>query len=117
MDATCSSPTSPRASAAATPVPPLTSLPATLASCTSTMIALYARRREWKLNGLRVDVAYDTEATPRRFDISVHVPEGLTDDQVKRLRHVAETCPVRRALEAGFAFDEQLAQDLPARAG
>jgi putative redox protein len=88
-------------------------LPATLASCVSTMIVLYARRRNWKLSGVRVDVAYDTDATPRHFDISVHLPEDLTDDQVERLRRVAATCPVRRALEAGFAFKERLAQDVP----
>lgn len=39
-------------------------LPATLASCIATMIALYAQRREWDIGEQRVDVAYDT-ACPR----------------------------------------------------
>ncbi len=90
-------------------------LPAMLASCISTMIAMYARRRDWQLADIRVDVTYDTETVPRDVRISVHLPEGLAPDQVERLRRVAETCPARRALEAGFAFEEELALDLPAR--
>lgn len=82
-------------------------LPATLASCISTMIALYAQNRNWVLEDLSVDVDYDTTAEPRKFDVTVHLPDGLTEDQVKRLHKVAETCPVRRALEAGFDFEEK----------
>ena len=32
---------------------------------------------------------------------------GLTPDQIKRLRTVAYTCPAKRALEAGFTFEQQ----------
>ena len=83
-------------------------LPATLASCISTMIVLYARRREWDLGEVRVNVRYDNEAQPRRFDVDVHLPDGLTDEQLVRLRRVADTCPVRRALEGSFVFDERI---------
>jgi putative redox protein len=83
-------------------------LPATLASCISTMIALYAQRKQWDIGEVRVDVEYDYESVPRRFDVTVHLPEGLTQDQIGRLTRVADTCPVRRALEAGFAFDERI---------
>jgi putative redox protein len=83
-------------------------LPATLASCISTMIALYAQRKGWEIGELRVDVDYDHESEPRCFDVTVHLPEGLSDDQVMRLTRVADTCPVRRALEAGFAFEERI---------
>jgi len=82
-------------------------LPAMLASCISTMIALYAQRRDWQLGDARVDVTYDTETVPRDVKVSVHLPDGLTPDQVERLRRVAKTCPVRRALEAGFSFEEE----------
>jgi putative redox protein len=91
-------------------------LAATLASCVSTMIVLYAQRRAWRLENMRVDVEYDSGSTPRRFDVTIHLPEGLTEDQTERLRRVADTCPVRRALEAGFTFDERLVRDLPASA-
>jgi putative redox protein len=83
-------------------------LPATLASCISTMIVLYARRKEWDIGDVRVDVEYDYTAEPRRFDVSVHLPPGLTEDQTTRLKRVADTCPVRRALEGRFEFDEHI---------
>jgi putative redox protein len=83
-------------------------LPATLASCIATMIALYANRHSWPLERLAVDVDYDNEATPRRFDVRIHLPAGLSADQLARLRRVAQTCPVRRALDTGFVFDEQV---------
>jgi len=83
-------------------------LPAILASCVSTMISLYARNHGWQLEQLRVDVAYDPEITPRRIQTTVHLPAGLTADQVRRLERVAHTCPVKRALETGFTFDERI---------
>ncbi|MCX6387198.1 MAG: OsmC family protein [Solirubrobacterales bacterium] len=83
-------------------------LPAALASCISTMMMLYALRKEWDLGDLRVDVDYDYEADPKRFDVEIHMPEGLTEDQITRLERVANTCPVRRALEGNFEFNEEL---------
>ncbi len=83
-------------------------LPAMLASCVSSMITLYARSRGWPLADLRVDVTYDSEATPRSVTTVIHLPDGLTADQIARLERVAATCPVKRALEAGFTFDQAL---------
>ena len=88
-------------------------LPAMLASCVSTMITLYARTRDWELQDLQVDVTYDPDSTPRNVELTVHLPDGLTPDQVKRLTRVADTCPVKRAFETGFTFEEQIALDLP----
>lgn len=89
-------------------------LAATLASCISTMIALYAMRREWDLGEISVDVLYDHESEPRRFDVTINLPGGLSEDQEARLRRVADTCPVRRALEAGFSFHERIHTPAPA---
>ena len=81
-------------------------LAAMVASCVSTTVALYARRHAWTLEGLHVDVDYDAETTPRLVTVRLQLPAALTPEQAARLRRVAETCPVRRALEAGFEFDE-----------
>jgi putative redox protein len=79
-----------------------------LASCVSTMITLYARTKNWELDEVGVEVVYDSDSTPRHMDVRVYLPEGLSTDQVHRLRKVADTCPARRALETGFTFNEQL---------
>ena len=83
-------------------------LPAALASCIATTIAVYAERHDWDIGDAFVDVEYDSESVPRRFKIEVHLPAGLSDEQARRLERVAETCPLRRALEAGFKFEERV---------
>ena len=50
-------------------------LPAMLASCAATMIALYAQARDWQLEDVRVDVSYDSDSTPRRVEIAVHLKD------------------------------------------
>lgn len=86
-------------------------LPATLAACVSTMIMTYANARGLELSGLRVDVSYDPDPTPRQVGLVVRVPEGLTHDQTERLRRIVDTCPVKRAFEAGFSFNESIVVD------
>ncbi|HXR13248.1 MAG TPA: OsmC family protein [Solirubrobacteraceae bacterium] len=88
-------------------------LPAMVASCVSTMITLYARRHDWNIEGVRVDVDYDLDTTPRHLGLALHLPDSLDADQVARLRRVADTCPVRRAFEAGFVFEEEIVLDPP----
>jgi putative redox protein len=88
-------------------------LPAMVAACVSTMIALHARRHEWDLGEAWVDVGYDPETAPRRVEVTVHLPAGLTPDQLEQLRRVVATGPVMRAFEAGFAVTEELTVDLP----
>ena len=83
-------------------------LPAALASCIGTTIAMYANRKGWDLDDIGVDVSYDNQAEPRRFEIEVRLPDDLSDDQLERLRRVAASCPIHRALEAGFSFDQRL---------
>ncbi len=83
-------------------------LAATLASCVATMVAMYARNRGWELGETVVDVDYDPERVPRLFTIEIRLPDGLTAEQQQRLERVGRTCPVRRALEGGFAFDEHV---------
>jgi putative redox protein len=83
-------------------------LAATLASCIATMIASYAQNRGWDLGATSVEVDYDPDSIPRRFTIDIHLPNDITPDQRRRLERVAETCPVRRAMEAGFTFEERM---------
>jgi putative redox protein len=83
-------------------------LPAALASCIATMISMYAKTKSWDLGEVQVDVDYDHQAVPRRFEIQVHLPDTLTEAQRERLKRVADTCPIRRAMETGFEFDERI---------
>lgn len=83
-------------------------LPAALAACISTTVVMYARTKEWPLTGVEVDVDYDHKATPRRFEVDVQLEGELDEEQLARLERVAESCPIRRAFEAGFELEEHV---------
>ena len=69
---------------------------------------MYGRTKGWDLGDVVVDVDYDNASTPRHFDVRISFSGALTEEQLRRLEKVAETCPVRRAMEAGMEFVEQI---------
>lgn len=83
-------------------------LPAALASCVSTTLVMYARRKGWELGEVRVDVSYDHRATPRRAVITISLGADISTEQVALLEKVAAACPVRRSIETEFEFNEQI---------
>ena len=70
--------------------------PAALAACVSTTLVMYARTKGWNLGEVVVDVDYDNESAPRRFDVRIRLGASLTAEQLRRLEKVA-----RRARCAG----------------
>jgi putative redox protein len=82
--------------------------PAALAACVSVTLATYARTKEWDLGEIAVDVAYDRTSVPRLCRIEIRVDARLDDATRARLEKVAAACPLRRSVEAGFAFEETL---------
>ena len=84
---------------------PLELLPAALASCVVTTIRMFARRKGWQLDEIGVDVTLDRKMRPAQCTIAVRLPEGLSDDQTRRLEQAARACAVHRTLELGIAFE------------
>jgi putative redox protein len=82
--------------------------PAALAACIATTMRMYARAKCWQLGEIEVTVDYDHQSVPRRFDVTIVLPPEATEDQRARLERVAQTCPLRRAIEAGIEFDEHV---------
>ena len=82
-------------------------LAAALASCVSTTLLIYARTKGWDLGRVEVEVVYHPRP-PRRCEIGVHVERPLSGEQLARLEKLAASCPVRRAIEDGIAFEEQI---------
>jgi putative redox protein len=83
-------------------------LPAALASCVSTTLVMYARRKGWELGEVRAEVRYDHRATPRRADITIKLGADLSAQQLELLEKVAAACPVRRSIETEFEFNKQI---------
>jgi putative redox protein len=76
-------------------------LAASLASCTAITMEMYAERKGWDLGPLEVnvDVSYDG-AVPTNFDVTLRLPEGLSEVQRERLLRIAGKCPVHKAMAA-----------------
>jgi putative redox protein len=91
-------------------------LAAALASCVSTTIVMYARRKGWELGEVSVDVDYDHRSTPRRCQIEITLTGDLASEQLERLEAVAAACPVRRSIETGFDFEEGITIATPVAA-
>jgi putative redox protein len=74
-------------------------LAASLAGCVAVTVEMYAERKGWDVGAIEVDVdvAYEAHA-PRSFEVTLHLPAGLDDDRVERLKTIAGKCPVHKAL-------------------
>jgi len=82
--------------------------PAALAGCIATTMRMYARAKGWQLGRIEVGVDYDHQSVPRHFDVTITLPAGTTAEQRERLERVAQSCPLRRSIEAGIEFDERI---------
>jgi putative redox protein len=79
---------------------PTRTVAAALAACTAITIEMYAARKGWDVGDVQVDVdmEYGESSVPRSFDVTVHLPGDLTEEQADRLRVIAGKCPVHRLL-------------------
>jgi putative redox protein len=85
-------------------------LAASLASCSAITMEMYARRKGWNIDGLRVDCEYmpAERGHPTQFKLVMKMPAHLDQEQIDRLVVIAARCPVHRTLEGEVAFDERV---------
>ena len=78
-------------------------LAASLAACTAVTMELYAERKGWDLGALEVEVdaTYESDHVPSGYEVVIRLPDGLDDEQRRRLLKIAEKCPVHKLLEQG----------------
>lgn len=78
-------------------------LAASLAGCVAVTVEMYADRKGWELPDLEVAVA--TEGDPIKeaanYAVTLHLPAGLSEDQVERIERIAGKCPVHKAIAEG----------------
>lgn len=71
-----------------------------LAGCVAITMEMYAGRKGWELGELSVDV--EVEGDPTRgeasYRVTLHLPEGLSEEQIERLTRIAGKCPVHRIM-------------------
>ncbi len=75
-------------------------LAASLASCTSITLRMYADRKQWNVGTIEVNVHIEKELhiDATRFERVITFGENLSDEQTEKLLDIANRCPVHKLL-------------------
>jgi putative redox protein len=86
-----------------------------LAGCTAITLEMYAERKGWDVGDVVVDVDCEIGKgeRPMRYDVTIKVREGLSEEQLERLGEIACKCPVYRVLTGDVEINETV-ETLPA---
>ena len=74
---------------------------ASLGSCTAITIRMYADRKEWPLESIKIDLAIcKEEEMSKSTTISrkIEFSGPITDEQRERLMQIADKCPIHKLL-------------------
>jgi putative redox protein len=88
---------------------PVTMLLSSLGACTSITLKMYAQRKDWPLDGVRVELSMETGAEGTSIDRKIVLEGDLSDEQRERLLQIANACPVHKILTHSVTIRSNLA--------
>jgi putative redox protein len=95
-------------------------LNAALGACTAMTLQMYARRKKWPLEMVKVHLSFDRKYSedcadcvdPKskisHFDVCVSLEGDLSQEQRERLLEIADKCPVHKTLAENVSFNTYL---------
>jgi putative redox protein len=81
-----------------------------LASCTAITLRMYADRKKWNVEKIKVEVAFEKAQYKTIFKREISFEGDLDDDQRARLLQIANSCPVHKTLSNPIEIETVLAQ-------
>lgn len=84
-----------------------------LASCTSITLRMYADRKEWDIDEIKVDVQFSRDSTTNSasFQRIISYVGNLESGQKERLIAIANACPVHKTLSGTISIETNLKMD------
>jgi len=79
-----------------------------LASCTAITLRMYADRKQWPLEKVRVEVSNEKMDKTTIFIRHVYLEGALDDGQRSRLLQIANACPVHKVLSNPIEIKTEL---------
>jgi uncharacterized OsmC-like protein len=81
-----------------------------LGACTSITLRMYAERKGWPLKHVGIELAHEKRESSegKKFDWiekKISLQGDLSDEQITRLKDIADKCPVSRTLEASCKME------------
>jgi putative redox protein len=71
---------------------------ASLGACTSITLKMYAQRKGWPLEDVRVSLSIEKNGGSSTIDRQIVLEGDLSDEQRERLLQIANACPVHNLL-------------------
>ena len=98
-------------------------LMASLGACASITAQMYAKRKQWKLQSVHINVAHDrvlaagnsesgvTKGMVDQFEMQISLAGDLSEDQRNRLFEIVDRCPIHRMLTSGVKIQSRLSAE------
>lgn len=90
---------------------PYETLLGALGACKAITVRMYAQRKGWDLQEVRLDLVHSRpngRGKPEQIDISMSFVGDLDDDQRKRLKEIANACPVQKTITGELSVNSIL---------
>jgi putative redox protein len=79
-----------------------------LASCTAITLRMYADRKNWSIEKIKVDVTMEKQEWKTVFKRQIELTGNLTPQERDRLLEIANACPVHKTLMNPIEIDTLL---------